>query len=127
MEASLYPPSRYCSRASFRRVFSFWITLLPPAWHAAQLPANTYSIQRRVRIINPLRMKEYHRISYLGASLDVTSECSHRSKRHGSCDNASNNLVLHVHLNLSSLHHSWSGRGKCKCNSLNTEMNLGCQ
>lgn len=38
-ELSLRPPARYWSRASFRSVFSARMTLLPPAWHAAQLPA----------------------------------------------------------------------------------------
>ena len=41
MDASEKPPERYEVKASLRRVFSFWMTLLPPAWQAAQLPAKT--------------------------------------------------------------------------------------
>jgi hypothetical protein len=37
MDFSLRPPRRYCSRASFSRVFSGMITFCPPAWQAAQL------------------------------------------------------------------------------------------
>ncbi|CAH0369989.1 unnamed protein product [Pelagomonas calceolata] len=40
---SLRPPAKYLSSASLRRVFSAAMTLLPPAWHAAQLPANSVS------------------------------------------------------------------------------------
>ena len=36
---SLRPPARYESSASLRSVFSAAMTLLPPAWQAAQLPA----------------------------------------------------------------------------------------
>jgi hypothetical protein len=35
MESTLKPPSRYCTRASFCRVFSAWTTFAPPVWHAA--------------------------------------------------------------------------------------------
>lgn len=30
-------------RKKEERTFSFWMTLFPPAWHAAQLPANTWA------------------------------------------------------------------------------------
>lgn len=35
MDSTFRPPSRYCEMASLRRVFSAWMMLLPPAWHAA--------------------------------------------------------------------------------------------
>merc|ERR1719323_480430 len=36
-------PVRYCSSASLRSFFSGTTLLLPPAWHAAQLPRKTLS------------------------------------------------------------------------------------
>merc|ERR1719336_2091748 len=41
--ATLYPPVRYFSIASFLIFFSGTTLLLPPAWHAAQLPVKTLS------------------------------------------------------------------------------------
>lgn len=40
---SFLPPARYCSRASFSRVFSGIMTFCPLAWQAAQLALKTIS------------------------------------------------------------------------------------